>query len=147
MFERKLNMSGARIFVLHKKDLIRMGVIVLIGLALVITAFVLLLSGSRKDEAAATRFNPGTYSSTIILNNEPLHVRVTVSENEILSIYMTDMAEIQRVFYPLFEPQMQNLAEEILRYQSTQIKPRTDYPVTTAILHEAVRTALEMAEN
>ena len=139
-------MSGARIFVLHKKDLIRMGIIALVGIVFVIVALVILLSGGR-SETTATRFNPGTYSSTIILNDEPLHVRVTVSENEILSIYMTDMAEVQRVFYPLFEPQMQNLAEEILRHQSARFSPSTDYPVTTSILQDAVLSALEMAEN
>ena len=137
-------MSGARIFVLHKKDLVRMGVIALAGIVLLVAALVFLLGGKKNSDAAA-RYNPGTYSSTIILNDEPLHVRVTVSENEILSIYMTDMAETHRVFYPLFEPQMQDLAEEILRYQSAYIKPATDYPVTTAILQDAVRTALEMA--
>jgi uncharacterized protein with FMN-binding domain len=138
-------MNGARIFVLHKKDLIRIGILSLVGIVLVITALVFLLSSGGEDETAVTRFNPGTYSSKIILNDEPLHVRVTVSENEILSIYMTDMEETQRVFYPVFEPEMQNLAEEILRYQSAQIKLQTDYPVTNAILQEAVRTALEMA--
>jgi hypothetical protein len=94
-----------------------------------------------------SRFIPGTYSSMIILNDEPLHVRVTVSENEILQIYMTDMAEIQRVFYPLFEPRMHDLAEEILRYQSAFIFPQTDYPVTTMILQNAVQSALDMAVN
>ncbi|MCL1882617.1 MAG: hypothetical protein FWF81_02545, partial [Defluviitaleaceae bacterium] len=122
------------------------GIIVLIGLALIIAALVFLIPGRRMAEPAATaRFFPGTYSSTIILNNDPVHVRVTVSENEILQVYMTDMAEISRVFYPLFEPRMHDLAQEILRYQSAYIVPLTDYPVTTSILHQAVHSALEMA--
>ncbi|MCL1862582.1 MAG: hypothetical protein FWF78_03335 [Defluviitaleaceae bacterium] len=138
-------MSGAKIFVLHKKDLIKMGIIVLVALALIITALVILIPRQTAD-AEISRFIPGVYSSTIVLYDEPLHVRVTVSENEILSVYMTDMADLQRVFYPLFEPRMQDLAEEILRYQSAHITPQTDYPVTTWILHEAVRSALQMAE-
>lgn len=139
-------MSGARIFVLHKKDLIKMGIIVLVALALIITALVILIPRRSADTGEATRFVPGVYSSMIVLYDEPLHVRVTVSENEILSVYMTDMADMQRVFYPLFEPRMRDLAEEILRYQSAHITPQTDYPVTTWILHEAVRSALQMAE-
>ncbi|MCL2047131.1 MAG: hypothetical protein FWG87_00245 [Defluviitaleaceae bacterium] len=137
-------MGGARIFVLHKKDMIKFGVIVLAGLTLLVAGLVLMLSGGSGGSSAA-RYNPGTYSSSIILNGEPLHIRVTVSENEILSIYMSDMAETQRVFYPLFEPQMQDLAQEILQHQSAHINPSTDYPVTTAILQEAVRSALELA--
>jgi hypothetical protein len=140
------NMSGAKIFVLHKKDLIRIGVIVLVALALVIAALVFFVPGRRTEEPSAL-YTPGTYSSTIVLNDEPFHVRVTVSENEILSVYMTDMGEVQKVFYPLFEPQMNDLAEEILRYQSAHIVQQTDYPVTTGILHDAVHSALELAAN
>jgi uncharacterized protein with FMN-binding domain len=139
-------MNGARILVLHKKDLIRMGAIAIVAIALIVTALVLLIPRRAADSGAAARFTPGTYSSTILLHNEPLHVRVTVSENEILSIYMSDMADIHRTFYPLFEPRMADLAQEVLRYQSAYINPRTDYPVTTAILHNAVRSALELAE-
>jgi uncharacterized protein with FMN-binding domain len=79
------------------------------------------------------------------LNDEPLHVRVTVSENEILSVALSDMGEVQRVFYPLFEPEMSSLAEEILRHQSAYVAVDTDYPVTNRILHDAVHSALELA--
>ena len=139
-------MGGAKIFVLHKKDLIRIGVIVLVALALVIVALILFVP-ERKAEEPSTMYTPGTYSSTIILNDEPFHVRVTVSENEILSVFMTDMGDVQKVFYPLFEPQMNHLAEEILRNQSAHIIPQTDYPVTTGILHQAVHSALDLAAN
>ena len=142
-------MGGTKIFVLQMKDLLRIGAIVLLGLALVIFALIFLVGrGGRShtpEPGAYDIFIPGTYASTIILNNKPIEVRVTVSETEILEIYMTDMADIQRVFYPLFEPRLQDLAVEVLRYQSAYISPRTDYPVTTNILHRAVKYALQRA--
>ena len=141
---------GTRIFVVQMRELVRVGIIAFVGLILLILALVFLLPRGRDDGAysepgATARYIPGTYYSTIILNDEPIHVRVTVSEDEILSIYMSDMMHVQRVFYPLFEPRMNDLAEEILRYQSAHITPLTDYPVTTGILQEAVRHALQMA--
>jgi uncharacterized protein with FMN-binding domain len=142
-------MKGTRIFVLHKKELIKYGVIALVGLVIIVAALVLLIPrggrGAAYEPGALARFIPGTYASTIVLHDKPVHVRVTVSENEILSVYMSDMADIQRTFYPLFEPRMRDLAEEVLRYQTAHINPRTDYPVTTRILQDAVRTALQMA--
>ena len=142
-------MGGTKIFVLQMKDLIRIGAIVLAGLALVILALVLLVGrGGRNtpvEPAAYDIFVPGTYSSVIILNDKPIEVRVTVNETEILEIYMTEMAEIQRVFYPLFEPRLLDLTTEVLRYQTALISPATDYPVTTSILQRAVKTALERA--
>ena len=142
-------MGGTKFLVLRMKDLIKIGAIVLVGLVLIILALVFLVPGrsSRTPQMPGTEgiFVPGTYASTIVLNNKPVEVRVTVSETEILSVYMSDMVEIQRVFFPLFEPRMHDLAQEVLRHQSAYISPSTDYPVTTNILHRAVKAALEMA--
>jgi len=144
-------MGGTKIFVLQMKDLIRIGLFTLLGLALVILLLVLLVprgrgSGPEDDQAyGAARFIPGTYASTIVLNNEPVQVRVTVSEDDILMVYLAGMDDVQRTFYPLFEPRMNDLAEEVLRHQSAYIEPRTDYPVTTGILHEAVIAAIRQA--
>ena len=142
-------MGGTKIFVLQMKDLIRIGAIVLAALALLILALVLLGGrGGRNnppEPAVFDLFVPGTYSSMIILNDKPVEVRVTVNENEILGIYMTEMAEIQRIFYPLFEPRLYDLTSEVLRYQTAAISPATDYPVTTGILQSAVKAALARA--
>jgi len=141
-------MGGTRIFVLQMKDLIRIGIFALLGLALVILLLVLLVPrgrGAAPEEDRIGRFVPGTYVSTIILNNEPVQVRVTVSDEDILMVYLAGMDEAQRTFYPLIEPRMHDLAQEVLRYQSADIAPRTDYPVTTGILHQAVIAALNMA--
>ena len=142
-------MLGTRFLVLQMKDLLKIGGIVVAAIILIVLALVLLLPGrgNTLDDGHGMQgiFVPGTYTSTIILNDKPLEVRVTVNDNEITSIYMTDMAEIQRIFFPLFEPRMEDLATEILRYQTAYISPSTDYPVTTDILQQAVIAALNMA--
>jgi len=146
-------MGGTKFFVLQMKDIIRVGLFALLGIVLlVVLLFMLLPRGGDNRPGHETprptvqaRYIPGVYAATIILNDEPVQVRVTVSENEILSIYMTDMAEISQVFFPLFEPRMRDLAEEILRYQSAYIDPQTDHPVTTGILQQAVIAALQLA--
>ena len=142
-------MGGTKIFVLQMKDLIRIGAIVLAALALIILALILLAQrGGRNNPVEPAMFDlfvPGTYSSVIVLNDKPVEVRVTVNETEILEIYMTEMAEIQRVFYPLFEPRLYDLTDEVLRYQTAYLSPATDYPVTTGILQRAVKAALEQA--
>ena len=145
-------MSGTRIFVLQMKDLIRIGIFTALGLALVILLLVLLVPRGRAEEPEEDRatyhtgrFVPGTYAAYIFLNEEPVQVRVAVSYDDILMVYLSGMDEVQRTFYPLIEPRMQDLAEEVLRHQSAYIEPQTDYPVTTGILHEAVIAALRMA--
>jgi len=153
-------MGGTKIFVFQLKDIIRIGIFTVVGIVVLILLLVFLLprGGQRTEEAdlelgrfpfaegqPPARYIPGTHSSAIILNGEPVSIHVTVSDSEILAIYMTDMAEIQQVFYPLFEPSLEALAEEILRHQSAHIVPQTDNPVTTGILQQAVLAALELA--
>jgi len=141
-------MRGTKFFVLKMNDLIRIGLFVLLGLVLLILALVFLFPGrsnNPSEQGVHNMFVPGTYASTIILNDKPVEVRVTVGETEILSIYMTDMADIQRVFYPLFEPEFTNLAQAVMTSQTAVIEPNTDWPVTAGILHQAVKAALEMA--
>ena len=152
----RFKMGGTKIFVMQMKDLIRIGVIIVLGIVLLVLALVLFIPGRRattneheydNPEATVALYIPGTYVSTIILNGEPVEVHVTVNENEILAITIADMEYVQRVFYPLIEPRMNDLATEILRYQSAFINPSTDYPVTTAILQQAVIDALALAIN
>ena len=141
-------MIGTKFFVLRMKDLIKIGAIALAGIVIVIVALVFLLGGrgeGRITEPASGLFVPGTYASTIVLNNKPVEVRVGVSASEILYVYLSDMADIQRVFYPLFEPRLYDLAHEVLLNQSAYITPATDYPVTTGILQQAVKAALGQA--
>jgi hypothetical protein len=135
------------IFVWKLKDLVRVGIIVLVGLTVLIAALVWLLSGRgpAAEEFPTGRYIPGTFESTIVLNGEPVFVRVTVDYYEILDIYMYGLNDVQRVFYPLFEPRLEDLAAEILRYQSVAFQPQTDYPVTTGVLHRAIAYALDTA--
>jgi len=140
-------LGGTKIFVLQMKDLIRIGIFTLLGLALVILLLVLLLprSGQATPDENEARFIPGTYTATIVLNDGPVEVRVTVSENDILMVYLAGMDDVKRTFFPLFEPRMLELAEEVLRQQTAYIEMPTDYPATTAILQEAVIAALRLA--
>lgn len=142
-------MVGTKFFVLRMKDLIKVGAIAIGALVVLIFALVFLLGGGDGDgqptAPGAVVFNPGTYTSTIVLNNKPIEIQVGVDYHEILYVTMTDMADIQRVFYPLFEPRLEDLAREVLLRQSAYITPATDYPVTTNILHQAVKAALGQA--
>jgi hypothetical protein len=88
---------------------------------------------------------PGTYSSSIILNNNPLDISVTVSDSDIISVEMTDMNNVQRVFYPLFEPEINDLAAQVLEMQTVELAADPEYPVTNGILKDAIATALSKA--
>jgi uncharacterized protein with FMN-binding domain len=139
-------MGGTRIFVLQMKDLIRTAIFAALGLILIVLLVILFVSrGKTPPQTSQGLYIPGEYTSSIVLNGQPVDVRVTVTENEIVGVDLAELEEIQQVFYPLFPPAMNDLAEEVLLYQSADIVPDTDYPVTSSILRQAVVQALDQA--
>jgi hypothetical protein len=70
-----------------------------------------------------------------------------VSDQEILSVTMTNLAETQEVFYPLFQPVMETLSRDIVEYQTTKLEPSVDYPITSQILLDAAQSALDKAQS
>jgi len=136
-------MGGAKIFVLRLKDLIRTGIFVVLGLLLI--CFLVWMILPKKIVDAATTYNPGTYSAQIILHNKPVNIEVSVSDEEIKGIALTGMEESQEVFYPLFKPTMNQLSQEIVRAQTTDIAIETESAITSEILLKAIRAALAQA--
>lgn len=146
-------MGGTRIFVLRMKDVIRMAAFVLIGIAILGALAFLFMSrqGSTREappvrvQPAEAIYVPGTYRASIILHDRPLDILVTVTENEIVAVEMTEMYETQRALFPLFEPMMSRVSDDVLFYQRADFVIHNDFPVTTGILQQAVLAALDQA--
>jgi len=142
-------MGGTKIFVLRIKDVIRLAAFALAGLIILGVLVFLFVprqgQGPPAMEPAANMYIPGTYTASIILNDRPVDIVVTVTENEIVAIEMTEMYESQRMLFPLFEPMMERVSDDVLFYQSADIVIHNDFPVTTGILQQAVVAALDQA--
>ncbi|MCL2399578.1 MAG: hypothetical protein FWC91_07555 [Defluviitaleaceae bacterium] len=146
---------GTKIFVLQIRDVIRLAGFLLIGLVVLGVLVFLFIprdgSGSNHQppppaaQPAAALYIPGTYVSSIILNDRPLEISVTVTENEIVAVEMAEMYESQRLLYPLFEPIMARVSDDVLFYQRADITIYNDFPVTTEIIQKAVVAALDQA--
>ena len=142
-------MGGTKIFVLRIKDVIRLAAFALAGLIILgVLAFLFIPRQGQETvpvEPAASLYIPGTYTATFILNDRPVDVIVTVTENEIVAVEMTEMYESQRMLFPLFEPMMERVSDDVLFYQRADITIHNDFPVTTGILQQAVAMALDQA--
>jgi len=142
-------MAGTKIFVLQLKDVIKTTLFAVMGLVLILLLVYLFVPHSKDTEStggsSSALYVPGTYSAQIMLNDAPVTVDVTVSSDKITKVKMSNLAETQAVFYPLVQPVMDTLSKEIVEYQTTDINPSSDYPVTGQILLDAVQTALNKA--
>jgi len=136
-------MGGTKIVVLQLKEIIKTAVFTIIGIGLIVLLIYMFIP---KEEKEAALYNPGTYSAEIILHNNPVSIEVTVNENEIVDIKMLNMNQTQEVFYPLFDTALEQIQQDIINNQSTDINPSTDISVTGQILIDAVDNALEQAK-
>ena len=100
---------------------------------------------NNNNEYASVRYIPGTYSTQIMLDQNPVSVDVTVSELEILSIELNNLSEAQSLSYPLLQPTMETIASEIVATQSLEVEISSSQVETGRLLLKAVYSSLDQA--
>lgn len=130
-----------KIVVLRMKDLIKKAVFLVIGI-IIIFFFIGLFSGG-EDSA----YIPGTYKSDIVLNDKPVELNVTLDENSIKSITLSELNETQEVFYPSFNSCFEDISKNVIEAQSIDVELNSDYEVTGRILLLAIDNAVKQGLN
>ena len=140
-------MVKSRFVVLRMKDIVRTGIFILVGVALLIALIWAIVPGRGGEQHGPMGgFVPGTYTSYIILHNQPITVSVTVNEDEILDITISQLEETVAVFYPLIGPTMANLSHQVIYNQSTVVETPVEALHTSRILLDAINVALHQAQ-
>ena len=129
--------------VIKLRDVIKKAMLTIIGFAIIGLIIYFCFSLEGNDEAC---YNAGTYSSEIILHNNPVSVQVSFSEDAITNIELLNMGETQEVFYPLFQESLSEISAEIIEKQSTNIFLSNDKTTTGGILIKAVENTIEQAK-
>ena len=126
-------------FVIKLKDVIKTAVFALLGVIIIAAVIVFLFGGDKNT------YKEGTYTSEIILHGDPVTVSVTVSSSQIENISLQQLNDTQEVFYPTFSDCIDDISEQVIALQSTNIELDKDYEVTGTILLNAIDNALEDA--
>lgn len=141
--------SKTKIVVLRMKEIIYTAIFVGLGI-LLITLF-LVMFRPKKDTVPTSGdpvlYVPGVYSSAITLNSQDINVEVTVDSNKITSVTLVPLSETVTTMYPLMQPAMDNLSEQIVKNQSTKnISYSTETRYTSGVLLKAVDKAISKAQ-
>ena len=89
---------------------------------------------------------PGVYTSTVTLNNTALEVEVTVDETHINSIRFSNLDESVTTMFPLIQPAIEDIAEQVYETQSLDdIVLSDDAPYTSQIILDAIKEAVAKA--
>ena len=138
--------SKTKIVVLHMKEIIYTAVFAVLAIALILLLLFMFLPKNKGTSAAGQKYVPGSYTSTVSLNNTALEVEVTVDESHINSIRFSNLDETVATMYPLIQPAIENIAEQVYDKQSLEnIEYPQDNPYTSQIIINAISEALEKA--
>ena len=91
---------------------------------------------------------PGIYTTELILGNETVNVEVIVNDHAITSLSLSDPDETLTTMYPLLEPTMDSLSEQICETQDlSQVTYSSETRYTSLVLLEAIKASLEKAKS
>ena len=144
--------SKTKIVVLRLKEVIYTGVFVLLGIIVVILLVVTFLPKEENTQPTSAMANknsiytPGTYSTSLILNDMAANIEVIVDENYISSVRFVELDEALKTKYPLLEPALSDIADQLIETQSLEtIVFSDDMRYTATLLISAIESALNEA--
>ena len=140
--------AKTKIVVLHMKELIYTAIFVGLGILLVVLLLFMFLPKKEKDNSVEKmKYVAGVYTSSILFHDSTLDVQVILDENRINSISLVNLNETVTTMYPLVEPALEEVSDQIIKTQSVEnISYQADNQYTTVMLLNAVENALEKAE-
>ena len=145
--------SKTKIVVLRLKEVVYTGIFVLLGIIVVIL-LVTVFFPSNETESTNVSANvsnsiayiPGTYSTSLILNDMAANIEIIVDESHISSVRFVELDEALKTKYPLLEPALADISDQIIETQSLKnIVYSDDMRYTATLLIGAIEAALEEA--
>ena len=141
--------SKTKIIVLHMKEIIYTAIFAALGILLIILLVVMFRPGGKKQPAdahAEKQYTPGIYTSALTFNNTNLEVEVSVDESRINSIRFSNLDESITTMFPLVQPAIEDIAEQIYKTQSLEnITLSEQSPYTSPVILDAIAETVEKA--
>lgn len=139
--------SKTKIVVLHMKEIIYTAVFATLAVILIVLLLFMFLPKNKGTSIHEEKYMPGVYTSTVTLNNTALEVEVTVDESHINSIRFSNLDETVATMFPLIQPAIEDIAEQVYDNQSLEnIQYSESNPYTSQVILNAIEEALKKAE-
>jgi uncharacterized protein with FMN-binding domain len=129
---------------------------IFLALAVLLIVVLIVMFGPKKssqntttvieEESLSAQYVAGVYTTSIELNDNTFDVQVTVDKDHINSIQLVNLSDTTTAMYPLMEPTLNTIANQVYEKQSTDdIITSDDNKYTSMLLLEAIKTALGKA--
>lgn len=155
--------AKTKIVVLHMKELIYTAIFAVLGILFIILLAMMFLPDKDKDKGGepqaedtsgsepvmaevSSLYIPGIYTTELVLGSETVDVEVIVDKDSITSIRLVDLSEDITTVYPLLQPTMDSICEQIYASQSLESVTYTaESKYTSLVLLEAIQASLDKA--
>ena len=139
--------AKTKIVVLHMKELVYTLIFVGLGILLVILLLFMFLPRQKDGESVPTaNYVAGVYTSSLVFGDNTVDVQVIVDESRIQSISMINLDETVTTMYPLMQPALESISEQVIEKQSTEgITYNAENQYTSVVLLNAIENALSKA--
>lgn len=142
--------SKTKIIVLHLKELIYTGIFILLGILFLVLMVIMFLpqkeGGKPSVPDGEARYVPGKYTTSLQIGADTVDLEVVVDESCINSIQLINLSEAVTTMYPLMEPCLDTIAEQIYEKQSLdEIIWPEENKYTSQLLVNAIETTLQKA--
>ena len=134
--------SRTKIVVLHMKEIIYTAIFALLGIILIIVLAIMFFPNNKNQ--SKQQYIPGIYTSKVQLNNTDFEIEVAVDSSHINAIRFTNLDESVETIYPLMQPTIEYIAEQIYDTQSLEnIKHNSESPYTSQVILNAIQKAID----
>ena len=138
--------SNTKIIVLHMKEIIYTVIFAILAVVLILLLVFMFLPKDTEKNQKKEHYNPGVYTASLTLNNQNLEVEVVVDETHINSIRFSNLEESVTTMFPLIQPAMEDIADQICANQSLDNVTLSDTaPYTSQVILNAISDALSKA--
>lgn len=159
--------AKTKIVVLHMKELIYTGIFAALGILFVVLLIMMFMpdkpdhtettgdtappsTEESTEDAAPTSseavYIPGIYTTELVLGGQAVDVEVIVEQDTISSIRLVNLNDAVTTMYPLLQPTLDSICEQVYETQSLeQISYTADSKYTSLVLLEAIRNSLDKA--
>ncbi|GKX30840.1 hypothetical protein SH1V18_33200 [Vallitalea longa] len=140
-------MKSTKIIVLQLKQIIYTVLFVIVGICLILLLIYMFNNKSDTKAPVMATYVPGVYTSSIVLENQPINVEVMVDQNHINSIKLTDLDSAIATLNPALVPTLNDIEMQLVNdtsFENLEIKTDTKY--TSSLLLGAIEKALDKAK-
>jgi len=128
------------------KEIIYTAVFVILGILLILLLVFMFAPWGKKETVSEKQYTPGVYTSSLTLNNTSLEIEVTVDDSHINSIRFSNLDDTVTAMYPLVQPTLEEIADQIYTQQSVDdLVLSEDNPYTSQLIVSAISEALNKA--